>query len=68
MYFSHIQYGSTALCIASAKGHTEVVELLISRGATVDYQDKVHESVNGICIVVMIVRSVYVNTSFLVVV
>ena len=45
MYFSYIQNGSTALRIASFKGHTEVVELLISRGATVDYQDKVHEPV-----------------------
>ena len=40
----YIQGGRfSALCIASNKGHTEVVELLISRGATVDYQDKVHE-------------------------
>ena len=45
MYFSHIQDGgATALRIASFSGHTEVVELLISRGATVDYQDKVHEA------------------------
>ena len=42
MHFSYIQdAGLTALCIASAAGHTEVVDLLISRGAIVDYQDKV---------------------------
>ena len=37
--------GASALCIASAEGHTKVVDLLISRGATVDYQDKVREAV-----------------------
>ena len=43
MYFSYIQdAGASALCVASAAGNTKVVNLLISRGATVDYQDKVH--------------------------
>ena len=36
---------ASALFIASIAGYTEVVDLLISRGATVDYQDKVHEAV-----------------------
>ena len=44
MYFSYIQgSGFTALFVASMEGHTEVVDLLISRGATVDYQGKVYE-------------------------
>ena len=33
--------GATALHIASAMGHTEVVDLLISRSATVDYPKQV---------------------------
>ena len=33
--------GSTALRVASAFGQTDVVDLLITRGATVDIQDKV---------------------------
>ena len=46
IYFCYVQDdGATALCIASSEGHAEVVDLLISRGATVDYQDKVHEEV-----------------------
>ena len=36
-----IQDGSTALRVASAFGQTDVVRLLITRGATVDIQDKV---------------------------
>ena len=30
-----------ALCVASAAGQTDIVNLLITRGATVDIQDKV---------------------------
>ena len=32
--------GFTALMQASAKGHTKVVELLLDRGAEIDYQNK----------------------------
>ena len=45
MYFSYIQdAGYTALRVASFNGHTEVAGVLISRGAAVDYQDKVRQS------------------------
>ena len=33
--------GFTALGIASQEGHVEVVRLLIERGASIDYQNKV---------------------------
>ena len=36
-----MQNGFTALLVASAAGHTDVVRMLITRGATVDIQDKV---------------------------
>ena len=46
MHVYYIQDGGyTALRVASAKGYTEIVDFLISRGATLDYQDKVHEAV-----------------------
>ena len=35
------EYGSTALIVASETGHAEVARVLVARGATVDYQDKV---------------------------
>ena len=38
---SLIQNGSTALRVASALGQTDVVHLLLTRGATVDIHDKV---------------------------
>ena len=45
MYFSYIQdAGATALRVASADGQTEVARVLISRGASVDYQDEVRQS------------------------
>ena len=45
MYFSYIQtLGSTALRVASVHGQTEVARVLISRGASVDYQDEVRQS------------------------
>lgn len=56
MYSSYLQDdGATALHIASAAGHTEVVDLLISKGATVDFQDKVHEVVVSIVMYVAII-------------
>ena len=36
-----IQNGSTALWVASAAGQTDVVNLLITRGATVEYNGSV---------------------------
>ena len=36
-----MQNGDTALCIASSLGQTDVVRVLVTRGATVDIQDKV---------------------------
>ena len=45
MHFSYIQdAGCTALRVASADGHREVVAVLIARGATVDYKDEVRQS------------------------
>ena len=38
-----IQDGYTALRTASFNGHTDVVRLLVTRGATVDIKDKVRE-------------------------
>lgn len=35
------EFGFTPLCIASQKGHHELVNLLIKKGATVDYVCKV---------------------------
>ena len=42
MYFCIQGKGFTALRVASAHGQTEVTHTLLDRGATVDYQDKVH--------------------------
>ena len=36
-----MQNGSTALHVASGFGRTDIVNLLITRGATVDIKDKV---------------------------
>ena len=45
MHFSYIQeHGSTALIVASQCGHSEVAAVLIARGATVDYKNKVRQS------------------------
>ena len=46
--FSHFvpQDGRTALMRASIKGHTDVVQLLLSIGAQVDLKDKVRHSIN----------------------
>ena len=35
------KHGSTALIIASEKGHLETVKLLLHRGASVNFQEKV---------------------------
>ncbi len=35
------QYGSTALVRASARGHTDMVELLLDRGADLEARDRV---------------------------
>ena len=40
------QDGRTALMRASIKGHTDVVQLLLSIGAQVDLKDKVRHSIN----------------------
>ena len=40
------QDGGTALMWASASGHTDVVQLLLSSGAQVDLQDKVRHNIN----------------------
>jgi len=37
----HIQKGSTPLCIASQKGHSNIVEELLRREADVNHQTKV---------------------------
>ena len=34
-------FGDTALVIASYQGHVDVAQLLIERGAAIDYQNKV---------------------------
>ena len=36
-----LQYGQSSLMLASMNGHVEVVEMLLSKGAQVDLQDKV---------------------------
>ena len=42
MYYSYIQYdGFTALMVASEYGQTKLAGVLITRKATLDYQDKV---------------------------
>ena len=40
MYFS-LQYGETALMMASSGGHVECVKLLLDNGASADLSDKV---------------------------
>ena len=40
------QDGRTALMQASIKGHTDVVQLLLSIGAQVDLKDKVRHCIN----------------------
>ena len=40
------QFGSTALMLASASGHSAVVQLLLSSGAQVDLQDVVRHNIN----------------------
>ena len=39
-----IQDGRTALYIASQEGHTEIVEILLNRGADISHPDKVWSS------------------------
>ena len=42
--------GSTALRVASASGQSEIVRVLIARGATVDHQDMVRQPcMNTLC-------------------
>ena len=74
IYFSYIQdAGRTALSVASAADHTEVVDLLISRGATVDYQGQVHEAPvsSHVCIILVITACVldewYINIIMMIV-
>ena len=40
MYFS-LQYGETALMMASSGGHVECVKLLLDKGASADLSDRV---------------------------
>ena len=35
------EYGSTALEIACHKGHTKIAEMLLKKGAMMDYRNKV---------------------------
>ena len=39
--FLQIEHGGTSLTVASREGHAQVVEVLLSHGAVVDYQDEV---------------------------
>ena len=48
-----IQDGYTALCAASFNGHTDVVSLLITRGATVNITDKVSRSCDNSMFLIM---------------
>ena len=38
---NHLQYGETALMMASEKGHMECVKILLDGGADVNMQDEV---------------------------
>ena len=40
------QYGETALMEASGRGHTDVVQLLLSSGAQVDLHTEVRNNIN----------------------
>ena len=40
MYFS-LQYGETALMMASSDGHVECIKLLLDKGASADHLDEV---------------------------
>ena len=40
------QWGETALMKASGRGHTAVVQLLLSSGAQLDLQDNVRHNIN----------------------
>ena len=40
--YTHTQLGGTAVCYASAEGHSEVVKLLVQAGADLELQTKVH--------------------------
>ena len=41
-----IQYGKTAIMLASDNGHLSVVEYLVQQGAAINIQDKVRNSIN----------------------
>ena len=42
--------GFTALGAASQEGHVDVAQLLIKRGAVIDYQDKVRAVITVWCV------------------
>ena len=44
LHFFLIQDQYTALHVASSCGHSDVARVLIEKGATIDYEDKVSQS------------------------
>ena len=56
-----IQDGSTALHVASALGQLDVVRVLIEKGATVDYKDKVSQSCRIYVITVVLKNGVVIG-------
>ena len=50
--FMQDEYGDTALMGACKQGHVTIAALLIEKGATVDYQNKVRLSI--MCIITMV--------------
>ena len=50
-----LQYGETALHIASEKGHTEIVQVLLSNGSDINRQNKVNRMLHYLVHAQMIV-------------